>query len=89
MEGVETVVSVAGFLEEIQLEACSARDPVLSQRHFFFSSMDRGAWSSAGGASGLADAADGNRVEKTRAAATPARFVSALAHMSVNSKGLR
>ena len=86
MEGVETVVSVAGFLEEIQLEACSAREPVLSQRHFFFSSMDRGAWSSAGGASGLAD---GNRVEKTRAAATPARLVSALAHMSVNSKGLR
>ena len=89
MEGVETVVSVAGFLEEIQLEACSAREPVLSQRHFFFSSMDRGAWSSVGGASGLADAADGNRVEKTRAAATPARLVTALAHMSVNSKGLR
>jgi hypothetical protein len=77
VEGAETVVSETGFLEEIHVLACSAREPVLSQRHFFFSSMDRGAWSSAGGASGLARAADGDRVApKTRAAATPARFVS-------------
>ena len=76
-------LGVSFFL--IQLEACSAREPVRSQRHLFFSSMDRGV------------VVRGRRVRSlrrrrragrggARAAPAPARLACALAHMSVNSK---